>query len=634
MSFLATNTSSVTDFGYAFAGCGFINAPDLDTRSARSMASMYQACTALESIPLHSTENVSDMSLMLSNCHNFTDMPQIDMSSATNVAGMWAHCYSLEELPRLDFSNVTNAATFLTGCTALTILGGFDGIKVSFDVSYCPLTKQSLQNLADTMADVTDSPTITLGAANIATAGDSILMQMVAKGWNVAGYMPLEFRSIAYGDPFFVVINNRGGIYYGSDIANLTMLSIDYELNEVRYNSTRAEFWAVGNGVIGYSPDGTSWTWFEQTDNWTGVAFAGYNVVAVSSISTCFFENEGDEMVYAGKFFLNEFKESYSGYKSIDLLASDDDNDSGFYTFAIAGDGIAGVLEFSSDGGWLASKEPAVYPGISFNKIRTLSDGSVVAVGKNSDGYAIYAKGTQPGNVIPILSSATDWTLASQAGWTGVGTRTFGTYHGYACMRTAATYSGVYRLYSAAPIFPIGTTAYVSVDVYAESAGTINVGSESAGGRVKAITTVGEWHTVSMQMTPTAASSFIVYNASTAVIYFKNVRVSYMSVGMTDEDTEFKDVIASKATGSYGPFAAVGVSEGLGFAYGNGSYRDLPKGGFTAVTGLGDAALGATTQTLILLALDGSIWQGYDDQSGDEDVGNVGWTQVANLLDE
>lgn len=470
------------------------------------------------------------------------------------------------------------------------------------------------------------------------TAPDGTELQdtrmVAAFGFDEAAIGGNLFTSIAYGGGVFVM-TSAGRIYYGTEVAALNEISVPYALNEVRYNSTRAEFWTVGNGVIGYSPDGASWTWIESAGNWTGVAFVWNNVVTISSDSACLFEDEDDTPTLVGVFAF-----TYSGYKSIDLLDSDDD--SGEATFALAGDGIAGTLEFSSDGGYVSLNEPTIYPGITFNKIRTLSDGSVVAVGKNSDGNAVYAKGTQPGNVIPILSSTTDWTLASSAGWTGVGTRTFGTYHGYACMRTAATYSGVYRLYSAAPIFPIGTTAYVSVDVYAESAGTINVGSESASGRVKAITTVGEWHTVSMQMTPTAASSFIVYNASTAVIYFKNVRVSYMETGTSIDiatnsvvagelsdlvsiDSFFDDAaVVSVGTRNEGGLVASGLYEPYWAT--SAEYFDIPPRAFTAVT-LG-GAYNSDFYYVYAVTEDGAI---YRTIFNTED-GGINWTQVTEPI--
>lgn len=643
-SFLPLDTEKVTNFGYTFQGCGFVIAPAVDTRSAQTMEGMYQNSPNLVGIPAYETANVTDMSVMLAACPNFADMPQIDTSSLRLAILMWAGCSSLPALPKLDFSNVTNAAGFLNDCTSLTTLGGFEGIKVSFDVSYCPLTQASLQNLADTMATVTDSPTITLGDANIAIAGDNILMQMVAKGWNVANYVPLEFKSIAYGDPLplFVAITNRGHIYYGSDITTLTQTASGYALNEVRYSENRAEFWAVGDGVIGYTDltDGHTWTWFEQEGNWTGVAFAGLNVVAISSDAACFFETANGETALGGV-----IASANSGYKSIDLLSMvtytpPDPGDGSavitqvIYTFAIVGDSIAGELVYNlAASNAITFNEPAAYPGIAFNKIRTLSDGSVVAVGKNSDGNAVSAKGTQPGNVIPLLGTTTDWTLASSTGWTAANSPTFGTYHGYACMRaTGASYSGVYGLYSALPVLPAGTPAYVTVDVYAEGAGTITLA-----GRSVAITTVGAWHTVSLQITPTANTNMTVYNSSgytgsAAVMYFKNLRVAYMSAAIAIEDAEFKDVIQS--ANNSGAWVIVGQENGLAVAYGAGEYIAPPLGGFNAIAGLDDAPLGTDTQTLILLASDGSLWQAYDDRFGDEDIANVGWTQVANLLTE
>jgi surface protein len=91
----------------------------LNSGMCTSINSMFQSCTALQSVPLLDTSNVIDMSFMFNSCQSLQTIPLLNTSNVTNMNSMFAFCSLLQTIPLLNTSNVTNMSNMIQGCTAL-----------------------------------------------------------------------------------------------------------------------------------------------------------------------------------------------------------------------------------------------------------------------------------------------------------------------------------------------------------------------------------------------------------------------------------------------------------------------------------------------------------------------------------
>ena len=116
---------------------------------------------------------------------DFKFCPKFDTSNVTDMSQMFYYCSSLTSVPLFDTSNVTNMSGMFMLCDSLTTLGGFTGLKVSLDLSSCPLlTKESILNVFNKAANVTSSPkTLTLGITNLSKLTNAEKAIATNKGW-------------------------------------------------------------------------------------------------------------------------------------------------------------------------------------------------------------------------------------------------------------------------------------------------------------------------------------------------------------------------------------------------------------------------------------------------------------------
>ena len=123
---------------------------------------------------------------MFAYCPNLTTIPLLDTSKGTIFSGMFYSCYNLTTIPLLDVSNGIELWGMFDWCENLTNLGGFKGLKVNLDLTWCEkLTHESLMNVINNLAEVTTSPTLSLGSENLAKLTDDEKSIAINKGWTL-----------------------------------------------------------------------------------------------------------------------------------------------------------------------------------------------------------------------------------------------------------------------------------------------------------------------------------------------------------------------------------------------------------------------------------------------------------------
>lgn len=128
----AYNTSSVTDMGGMFWGCQRLTSvPLMDTSNVTDMNTMFSACRSLTTIPSFDTSSVTDMSGMFTECISLTSVPLIDTKNVTDFHLMFAYCSSLTTIPLLDTRSATNMNQMFFGCSVLATVPLLDTADVT-----------------------------------------------------------------------------------------------------------------------------------------------------------------------------------------------------------------------------------------------------------------------------------------------------------------------------------------------------------------------------------------------------------------------------------------------------------------------------------------------------------------------
>ena len=90
-----------------------------NTTGVTNMSSMFQNCTALQSVPLFDTSNVTNIHFMFNSCTSLTTVPLFDTSNVNYMDEMFRYCSSLTTVPLFDTSKVTNMNKMFYSCTAV-----------------------------------------------------------------------------------------------------------------------------------------------------------------------------------------------------------------------------------------------------------------------------------------------------------------------------------------------------------------------------------------------------------------------------------------------------------------------------------------------------------------------------------
>lgn len=214
--FSKVNTINATTLEGIFYGCSTITeSPVIDCSHATNLFRLFWQCANLTDAHVINTGLAQRMDCMFESCGKLTGITEtISLSSCTNANSMFAGCSSLKRIPNLinttkltsitnifggchslitipemDWSNVTSVWVWaeFNSCSSLTDVGGFIGLKVEINMSSCPLTHDSIMNIINKAADVTENPkTMTFGETNLAKLSDEEKAIATAKGWTLA----------------------------------------------------------------------------------------------------------------------------------------------------------------------------------------------------------------------------------------------------------------------------------------------------------------------------------------------------------------------------------------------------------------------------------------------------------------
>lgn len=174
-SVILKNSGNITDFSSAFYGCNNLNEVVL------TYGQEYEASSVYEEV---------NCNYMFENCNNLKVCPQI-IKKIYTAEMMFSNCLSLETIPELYFQDGANI-NYLFGNNSpinLKNLGGFVNLQAGIDLSYSiNLTKESLMNVINKMADLTgqSSQTLILGADNLAKLNDDEKAIATNKNWILA----------------------------------------------------------------------------------------------------------------------------------------------------------------------------------------------------------------------------------------------------------------------------------------------------------------------------------------------------------------------------------------------------------------------------------------------------------------
>ena len=185
-TFPQLDLSNGTDFERTWYGCSNLREfPAVYLTKGTNFSSAWYNCSGLTSFHAMNLSKGTNFSSAWNGCSSLTEFPSLDLSSGTNFYMAWQGCSSLTTMGQMDLSSGTNFSMTWMNCKALTNLGGFGAISADFDLSYCPLTVESIMNVINQAATVTGK-TMTLGSANLAKLSNEQKAVATSKGWTLA----------------------------------------------------------------------------------------------------------------------------------------------------------------------------------------------------------------------------------------------------------------------------------------------------------------------------------------------------------------------------------------------------------------------------------------------------------------
>ena len=166
----------------------------IDTRRVTGMNAMFQNCSSLTSLDVSgfNAQNVTGMNAMFWNCSSLTslDVSGFDTQNVTNMSAMFGSCGSLLTLnlgDKFDASKVSNVANMFQNCPSLkTITGCIKNLRISLNLSSCPLDHDSALRIINGLATVTTAQTLTLSSTTKSTLSATEKAVLINKGWTLA----------------------------------------------------------------------------------------------------------------------------------------------------------------------------------------------------------------------------------------------------------------------------------------------------------------------------------------------------------------------------------------------------------------------------------------------------------------
>lgn len=159
------NTSGATDADGLFDRCYELKStPELDLSSLVDGDYLCNSATALEEVNIISdTPNLTSCMSMFGNCSKLKTIPVVNFSKCKSLQYLFNYDYMLTELPLLDFSSANSFYWTFYQCESLTTVAGFTNLGKGFtynttvDMQYCPLSSDSITNIANTVYDMNNS---------------------------------------------------------------------------------------------------------------------------------------------------------------------------------------------------------------------------------------------------------------------------------------------------------------------------------------------------------------------------------------------------------------------------------------------------------------------------------------------
>ena len=135
------------------------------------------------------TSAITDMSGMFNGCKslNYLDLSSFDTSNVTYMISMFNGCSSLTslDLSNFNFKKAKNVNKMFANCSSLTDLKFGKNLKVSLDLSDCPLSHESALSVIDGLAKVEEQQELTLSKATYNTLTAEDIRQVEAKNWKI-----------------------------------------------------------------------------------------------------------------------------------------------------------------------------------------------------------------------------------------------------------------------------------------------------------------------------------------------------------------------------------------------------------------------------------------------------------------
>ena len=140
------------------------------------------------------TSNITEMNSMFKGCSSLTslDLSNFDTSNVTDMGNMFKGCWKITslDLSNFDTSKVTNRNNIFNACSKLSNLTlGTDWASnsslSSFDLSPCPLTRESAVDVINKLATRSNSPVIKFNSK--VGLYQSEIDIATNKGWSVSG---------------------------------------------------------------------------------------------------------------------------------------------------------------------------------------------------------------------------------------------------------------------------------------------------------------------------------------------------------------------------------------------------------------------------------------------------------------
>ena len=159
------NIPNVTEAYSMFTGCSSLTTvPSINMPKVTKAYDMFKGCASLTTVPSINMPNATNASSMFEGCTNLTSISEINTSkSLKDTHRMFYNCKKLTSIPEMYMYDVGTPSSYDTrdydlirdmfyGCTSLTDCGGFKDLRISIDLSACPLTHESAMNVINKVA--------------------------------------------------------------------------------------------------------------------------------------------------------------------------------------------------------------------------------------------------------------------------------------------------------------------------------------------------------------------------------------------------------------------------------------------------------------------------------------------------